>query len=1581
MARRVNTKFVIGLSSVLVIGMGGALYVVGSYYFKQRNPVYLTARAQEAEKKGDLNVALSLYSRAAQRAVEKHTESADEMCMRAGDLAMKMSETEKERLRAQSLYASARQAWEMALTENPHFLPARDKLTEDQYQTAITFGQPAMWTALEQDSTKLIEISPKTAKAYAYRAEAQLELLRLGAAGGDSLDGTITSIQRDLKKATELDPGNTRAATLTARLLWDVQAARANSLGQTKEATQFQDSAIALLKDFLKKNPNSPDATISLAQAYQSRKMPDDALKLLETAYAAHPENLELANTLWRTYAPTSPEKAAVVIKQAIASDPGNTEEYLVLGNFYEAIAKGADSIPNRKLAIQAFQDSLLHPKTGGGMISYENDLWEAEAKYHISSLYMDIAEIEGVATAAGKADLMSAADYADKFRSSKSDIGRQNVLDGRLQLMHQNIAQAIVSLKRADANMGARTPTAGRQIPWLQTKMLPVRAYEQQQEWGLALQYLEQVLGNTPNNIIAAVERASLLNRVAHYAQALAAIDPILHVKLPPSDEGKAIEAKALKVKADALYGLGQRDDADKIVASLDSTDGTLSLAGSHISQGEYEAALEELQRVFDKDPTSLQAVASSNQKPQDADVLKRALSLAVIANVQLDRKAEAQKLLDVALAKFPSNAGFQVMRAQLSKPEGETAKGQEEIINSITDEYVRAMTFAQMYRRAGQPEKELASIQTAEKVLDAQPSPAQATVSDTVERGFSLVLALGSQAQNDKDKAKYWDIAQTYVQKAQRYNLDGVDGKLYAGRLQCAQGNTRDGLQTLEQAMTLRPDYSIGRTILGQAYMSVQRNSDAVDQFRQAIQEKPDNLPALKSMIYILTDKGDTGSLQQAATYLKQALLFSPYDAQLTEFRDTLAIKGAGDLADAIRVREDAFKKRPEDISNLKRLAGLYVSAKEPSKAIDLLLPLYQKNPDDIGVADTLAHLYSETQQTNTALTIYERFLGSKDEKIRFNATLRLGELYQSMAQMDKAAQTYQEAIKMESAGSDQAERRLADMYFDNDDMDDAIKVYQQIYGNTKDVLVLRRIIEAEIRSDKYADADKSMASLFAGNPQDESGLVLQGFSYLKQGKAADALKNFNSVIDKDPNNLDALHYRAFSQFTLQMDLDQATKDLLVVRDRNPSATNSRLLLARVYRASHHIGEANTEYKSVVDLRPEYVPARLEYAEFLMNLAKIQQYLLPENQDDIAYTIRSINPSETLRLFLIDSANRFPTDPRWEVMAGDLLALNGRTAQAQGLYAQAFNISNGSPMASTAYLGSLLKTRNYEDVITIATKILTVRTDDVDVYVKRATAYAALNKSDEAEKDFDKAMDLGEKDAMIMTSVARDRANVTTPAQSLAALQTRLTAKPKDVVIRAALGQTLLLAGKLKESVGILSQLRDEPEAQPIRNVVMRALASAQYQLGDYEAAAAIYKDVLKANPSDIEALNNLSFLLANDMKKPKDAMVYADQAMKVIRNSDASLSFVNNGNVYDTYGWVEFLSGNVDDSIRDLKRAIESAQIPMAYLHLAHAYEKAGNHTAATKAVQDGLQLANEQKDPVGPQLEAFQKELAK
>jgi Tfp pilus assembly protein PilF len=192
--------------------------------------------------------------------------------------------------------------------------------------------------------------------------------------------------------------------------------------------------------------------------------------------------------------------------------------------------------------------------------------------------------------------------------------------------------------------------------------------------------------------------------------------------------------------------------------------------------------------------------------------------------------------------------------------------------------------------------------------------------------------------------------------------------------------------------------------------------------------------------------------------------------------------------------------------------------------------------------------------------------------------------------------------------------------------------------------------------------------------------------------------------------------------------------------------------------------------------------------------------------------------------------------------------------------------------------------------------------------------------------------------------------------------------------------MAEVLLSTGKGAEAAAAIAPLMADARS-PHRKTLLKMDGMAKYLAKDMEGAYQSYTEALKLTPNDLEVLNNLSFLVAEDLKRPKEGLKYAEEAVKILRTGSVELSFVNNGNVYDTYGWVLYLADDVPGAIRELRRALQIEPSPIAYYHLAKALMKSkpADVAGARRAVSEGIRLATKTKDPVLGQLETLRKEI--
>ena len=164
------------------------------------------------------------------------------------------------------------------------------------------------------------------------------------------------------------------------------------------------------------------------------------------------------------------------------------------------------------------------------------------------------------------------------------------------------------------------------------------------------------------------------------------------------------------------------------------------------------------------------------------------------------------------------------------------------------------------------------------------------------------------------------------------------------------------------------------------------------------------------------------------------------------------------------------------------------------------------------------------------------------------------------------------------------------------------------------------------------------------------------------------------------------------------------------------------------------------------------------------------------------------------------------------------------------------------------------------------------------------------------------------------------------------------------------------LALAG-----VGVLrSGHADARQFQAVRAWIDAALVadagSVQLTLGraelhalqqDFATAEVAYRDVLKTDPKNLVALNNLAWILSPRPESADQAMKYADRAIEL---SGAT------GELLDTRARILISAGQYDRAIADLNEAINQGQTPLRYFHLALAQLRLAHPEQAAKTFKE-------------------------
>jgi tetratricopeptide (TPR) repeat protein len=139
--------------------------------------------------------------------------------------------------------------------------------------------------------------------------------------------------------------------------------------------------------------------------------------------------------------------------------------------------------------------------------------------------------------------------------------------------------------------------------------------------------------------------------------------------------------------------------------------------------------------------------------------------------------------------------------------------------------------------------------------------------------------------------------------------------------------------------------------------------------------------------------------------------------------------------------------------------------------------------------------------------------------------------------------------------------------------------------------------------------------------------------------------------------------------------------------------------------------------------------------------------------------------------------------------------------------------------------------------------------------------------------------------------------------------------------------------------------------------RSTVLKMHLSDLYDLrGHYLKAVDMYRQVLKDEPNNVVALNNLAWLLAHGHGSTREALQHIDRAVNGMgRRAD----------LLDTRGLVHLALGDTPQALADLKEATSEGPAPSRLFHLARVYDKQGNkdkaREALTEAKKKGLQVS--------------------
>ncbi len=1590
-----NKKLVVSIvASAMVAFVGGSIGLMSLW--AHRDPAIYVQHAVEACRAGEMVDALRAYSRAYRETLDP------QWLVQAGLVAREFGDAER-----------ALGQFDKAIAARSALLSAHRGRLELRLELVRLAPSAEKYANLRADAEALLALDPQDARALLGRSIALAGLVNEDPTYAEQ---SLSAIER----AHEVAPKDVEVADTLARRYERREPAESRPSEGRRRASSKAEEVYRRLLDAV---PESGLARLRYAEYLirrlerrqaraAARGMPmgpkdiegplRDIHRLLEAAEKLDPGSGEVA-LAWGSYWSRAgqPDKALEALAKAVRATPDDLRLYVELARRMLDVGQVAEA---RKILEQGL-GRPFDPESYRGLLDrpLRHRLWCMKGESYLQQLERGSAKAP---------ELLKQADEARQ--QAEAELGPDEWMGRRLQarvyrasgaplaaLAHYEQADRMLDwLQQPAEKLSIRLELAGLQIEVAQfgpaqetlTEILRQRPGEAA---ALAMRsWISLTLGNARSAVVDAVEALNGLRRSGGNRAFQGAfghgsrVDPLrrtLRVCWVASLlENRSAEAARAErqlspltvedriFRADALYRHGLADpsgrlrkEAEKaylVIVSADPTrvDAVRRLAALYITQARRDEAGKLLR-------TALQALdkAAAGAKTSAGAVARARL---VALQAELDPSLSAADRVG------------RVVKAA----------------SAIKDRVGRAELLAECYLAADQPAKALAELNAAAKLRPED--------TELLERQFVAALA-----------AEQWQLADEIRERALRLNADGAGGRLYEGRRLLARARRcraqarekrdkdSEGARELEEEATywlslaleeLRSGtndvrgHSMGRVWLAEAHEALGQG-EARSAYQMALVLNPLNVEAHRGLAKLGKAKPDQGI--EVARHLRLAIRLSPkgLDGLPT---DPWLRSEAQDIYErrhpkqSIQRREALRQAKPQDAENLLRLGILYTSVGQPDKAEQRLQEALKAAPKDIELHQRICNLYLLSRRQERATKLLEDLVSRLEGPRRAEALLVLARHLQRVMLSrtasgasatlrelrDRTDRALAEAAKIDAtpalceAGADFClrTRRATEAV---EWLRRALRIQQHKLDErpirerlVRTLLAIRPLpdeVEREIadydaRFQGYEEVSLFWGMLHAARGEMDKA-VEQHTGYLERLLGAKASPHLK------PGQL-AEAYFLRGDLYLRMAktrpeeraelLRLAVADLTRARTHAPPGSQQTRYAISLALAQEQAGKgelAVRDLKAVVQSNPDATRAVRTLVDVL---GRQKQWSEEKRWSEQERVIRQ-------------QMQRGRKEWLWPYLLGQVAERRKTPAEAERAYRQAAELSNyGAGGVGSETVFQLLRTMasrgGFQDMIAVVEQHTKPEDRGFQVWTYYGLALARANRLDDARSAWTQASNavittgrLGTISVAMQATLGRDKA--------LQAARQMAQAAAGNVHPRYLYAVMLDQMGQRDEAVKVIEQTVAAASQPTERLHLVTYLGTLKMAAGQGEAAADLYRQALSIDKDHLVALNNLAYMLAEDLARPKEALAYAQRAAELDPDSVG---------VMDTLGWSLTLAGDHQKGLDVLKEAYSKRPIPPLCYHLAETYRRLKQINAAREIAEKGLKLAELMKDKV-------------
>ncbi len=489
-------------------------------------------------------------------------------------------------------------------------------------------------------------------------------------------------------------------------------------------------------------------------------------------------------------------------------------------------------------------------------------------------------------------------------------------------------------------------------------------------------------------------------------------------------------------------------------------------------------------------------------------------------------------------------------------------------------------------------------------------------------------------------------------------------VAGDFYFLRLRefdRARQQYEKGLQSSSQ------DKALYQKRLVELAAATNHNDEAIKILAQVLKDNPEDSEGLAMRAALRLTTGNRDEVTLAANEL-QSLVSKTPNNHLLHFNLARALLAKAEIEPARLQLEEAIKLRPDFLQAHELLARIFLTRNEPAKAL---------------------------QEADTMLKMDANNLAG--HLVRSSALLSLQERDKAREELDFVMRTYPQNAD--------ARYQVGFLAWQEKDYAKAAQVFGDLHkSNPKDVRGLVGVVETLAGQGNMASAIKEMEEAVSAEPNRSDLRVALGNLNVRAEHYEEAVKQYNTVLAKDPKSADVL-FKLAETYRRKGDLNQAIDSFRKASQAAPNDAGPLLQLGLLMDGTGRRDQSKPIYEQVLRIQQDH-PVALNNLAYIkaeegtdldtaLSMAQ-RAYQAAPNSPDINDTlgwvyIRKNLSQEAVRLFT-DLVKKYPTNPIYRLHYAMALKQKGDLPAAKRELETA--LRSGPSQDETAKIQELLRT-----------------------------------------------------------------------------------------------------------------------------------------------------------------------------------------------------------------------------------------------------------------------------------------------